>query len=150
MGFWSGGKKVAGHLVDVRVDKWVSYSYLKAVLSYLISILQSLTKPEQTHIQESFQDATERLNLSADDLSLKAKQLQRLRSLFLYLTFGLLSYAYYTFINNNWMGTLMTLSLALYAAYQTFRFHFWHYQLTQQRLGCTLKECLYQSFRKHL
>lgn len=142
MGIWNGTKKVTGHLVNARVDKWIAYRYLKDTLHYIFFILKSLTKPEQAHIEESFQEAIERLNLSQKDLEHRAKQLKIWRLLFLGISFGLLLYAFYTFKLHNWMGTGMTLALMLYAGYQAFRFHFWHYQLQQQRFGCTLRESL--------
>lgn len=149
MGFWSGTKKVTGHLVSVRADKWISYPYLKSTLLHMGFILKSLVKPEHARIEESFEEALVRLNLSPEDLACKAKELNRWRVLFLGLAVGLLGYAVYTVTQHNWMGTLMTFTLMLYALSQSFRFHFWHYQLQQQRLGCTLKECLYHSLRKH-
>lgn len=142
MGVWNGTKKVAGHFFNFRVDKWVAYHYLKDTLNYILFILRSLAKPEQTQIEESFQEAVVRLQLEPEDLKKRAKQLKHWCFLFLGIALGLLLYTVYIFKQSNWMGTAMTLALMIYALYQAFRFHFWHYQLVHERLGCTLKESL--------
>jgi hypothetical protein len=150
MGIWSGTKKAASHLVNVRVDKWIAYSYLKDTLNFFLDISKSLFKPEHTQIQESFEEATKRLHLNSEDLIQRATLFQRFTFIFLVITLGLLIYAIYIFQQNNLMGTCMTICLALYAGYQAFKFHFWRYQIQKQRLGCSLKECLYASFRKNV
>ncbi len=149
MGIWSGTKKVASHLVNLRVDKWIGYSYLKDTLHFFLDISKSLFKPEQVRIHESFEEATQRLHLNAEDLNQRAKQFQRWTCVFLLLALGLLAYTIYIFRQNNFMGTCMSLGLVLYACSQALKFHFWRYQIQQQRLGCSLKECLYATFRKN-
>jgi intracellular multiplication protein IcmV len=149
MGFWRNTRKVSGHFFSYRVDKWISYQYLKSTLMHMIFIVKSLPKAERARTKESFEEAILRLELSPQDLARKAKQLHQWRMLFLGLAVGLLGYALYTFSQDNGMGTLMALALMLYAVSQSFRFHFWHYQLKNKRLGCTLRECLYNSLRKH-
>lgn len=149
MGIWSGTKKVASHLVNVRVDKWVGYNELKNTSNYILFIMTSLIKPKQTKVKESFEEATQRLQLSTDDVARQAIQFQRWTVIFIGLALGLLGYAVYLFQQGNIMGMIMTLALMLYASYQAFHFNFWLYQMKEQRLGCTFKEWLFDTFRKN-
>ena len=150
MGIWSGTKKVASHLVNLRVDKWISYTYLKDTLHFFLDLFKSLFKIEQAKIQESFEEATERLQLNSEDLIQRTKHFQRWTLVFLLLALSFLAYAIYIFRQHNLMGACMTLGLVLCASMQALKFHFWRYQIQKQRLGCSLKECLYATFRKNV
>jgi len=133
-------KKVAGRIVDVRVDKWMSWDYLSETADRFKVLLVDITVPKKATYSETFEEAMQRLELTEEDLIQRKKEFTRLIYFFLALAGLIVLYALYLAFMRSLAPSLIAFCLSLYCLTQAFRFHFWRFQLTHRKLGCTLKE----------
>jgi len=140
MGFWSSTRKVLGHAVDLRADRWLDYEGLKRSTVYILSQTKKLFTPETAHKSESFEEAVDRLDLSPQALSEQSDRYNYIAIFFLITTAALLAYALLTVLLGNWLGAGITFALSLYSLSLAFRFHFWHFQISQRKLGCSVRD----------
>lgn len=140
MGFWKGTKKVIGHVVDVRVDRWIDFETFKESTLYFSSQLKNLFTIKKAENPESFENAVDRMALSPEVLAKQSQRFLKLCLFFLLMTAALIIYAIVLLNIKNWMGGIICLSLSLYALSLAFRFHFWHFQISQKKLGCNIRE----------
>jgi len=140
MGLWKGTKKVVGHMVDVRVDRWVDLSSLLNSTRYFWNSAKSLFSIKTAEHPESFEEAIDRMMLSPDIVAKQSERFLRLSLFFVLMTTALLIYTIVLFSLKNWAGMGICISLSLYALSLAFRFHFWHFQISQKKLGCGLWE----------
>lgn len=140
MGFFRGLGKVAGALVDVRVDRWVSFSYVRKSFSGIKDATSGLFTIKQATKPETFEEALLRLKLTETDIAERQKEFLRLALLFSVLSFGLLLYALYWAMHLAISATLISFCLCAFCLSQGFRFHFWHFQVKHRKLGCTVEE----------
>ncbi len=146
MGFWSRTKKIVGHAVDLRFDRWADLEGIKRTSVYLWRQAKYLFTPQKSQYTETFEAATERLALSDQELSEQALRYRSLFILFLIITSLLILYASIIAICGNWMGGIISVALSTYSLALAFQFHFWHFQITHKKLGCSIQEW-YQSLR---
>ena len=142
MGFWKTSKKVAGHIVDVRVDKWIGLDSIKQTTRGIYGSAKELVTPEQAARTETFEQALERLNLTEADLAKQKIQFTRLFYFFVVLAFTVFGYGIYIALQGNLLGFLIAFALTAYALSQAFRYHFWVFQITKRKLGCSIKDWL--------
>ena len=140
MGFFRGVGKVAGALVDIRVDKWVSFSYIKDSFLGIKGVATDVFSVKQQKRSETFEQAMARLNLTEEDLVRRKKEFLSLTFLFVALSIGLLGYGIYWAANLVVSATLISFSLCAFCLSQAFRFHFWYFQVKNRKLGCTVQE----------
>lgn len=138
MGLWKGVKKVIGHMVDVRVDRWVDFTSVKNSTYYYWKQSKKLFTIQQIEHGESFEEAIDRMALSPEALTAQSQNFLRLSFFFLLMTIALVIYAIILYHLNNWVGAIITFSLSLYALSLAFRFHFWHVQISTRKLGFNL------------
>jgi len=135
-------KKVAGRLVDVRVDKWMSLSYLSETTNRFKGLLTDIVIPKKATYSETFEEAMLRLELTEADIEQRKKEFMRLWYFFVVLALAVLGYALYLAFAGTMIAALIAFCLSFYAFTQAFRFHFWLFQLKNRKLGCTFKEWL--------
>lgn len=140
MGLWKSTKNVASKIFDVRIDRWMSLSYLKTVSSQTGSILTKLVVPKKATRVETFEQALERLNLTEADLEQRKKEFTQFVWLFLGIAFIIIAYAIYMIFKGYPIVGLISFCISLYALSQAFHFHFWLFQMKHRKLGCTLQE----------
>lgn len=140
MGLWKGTKKTVGHMIDLRVEQWVDFSTFKNMNLFLWDHLKTLFTIKKTQHPENFEEAVDRLALSKEALTKQSKRYLKLSLFFLLMTAALIIYALVLYKWHNWMGTIICFSLSLYALSLAFRFHFWHFQISQEKLGCSVWE----------
>lgn len=140
MGFWRGLGKVAGSVVDIRVDKWTSYSYLKDSSKNIKGIATDLFTIKTAARTETFEEAVIRMHLTEDDLVRRKKEFLSIAFLFVFLALGLLFYGLYWAMNLIISATLISFCLCAFCLSQAFRFHFWYFQVKNRKLGCTVQE----------
>ncbi len=139
----NGLKRVGKSIVDLNVGKWLGYQELKHSFKNTKTLFNKVfKKPEETKIKESFQEAMHRYRITEADLSSRQKEFKLLSIIFSVFGALIFMYAIYMAINKHFSGTLISLSLCLYASSQAFKFSFWHFQVKHQKLGCTLEEWL--------
>lgn len=140
MGFFSGTKRMLNHVFDFRFDLWADWPGIKHTSRYLWHQAKTLFSKEKPKYSETFQEATERLSLSNDSLVSQAKRYYILSFLFFMYAIFLIIYGGIILVGGNWIGGIISFSLSIYALALAFRFHFWRFQIIQQKLGCTVKE----------
>ena len=140
MGFFRGLGKVAGALVDVRVDKWVSFSYVKNSFFNIKNVATDVFTVQKPARTETFDEAMIRMSLTEEDLALRRKEFLSIALLFVALSLGLLIYGLYWAINLVISATLISFCLCAFCLSQAFRFHFWYFQVKNRKLGCTVQE----------
>ncbi len=150
MGILSGLKKLAGRLVDVRVDRWVSWRYMKDSTANLTRTFKYLFVPATPQYSETFEEAMERLKLSETDITHRKKEFLRLVCFFSVTALLLLGYSFYWLRQMAISATLISFCLAGFCLAQAFRFHFWYFQMSQRKLGCTLQEWWDSQLLSHL
>ncbi len=137
MGFF---KKVGGRVVDVRVDKWMSWDYLGDTADRFKILFLDIVIPKKASTSETFEEAMQRLDLTEQDLAERQKEWTRLCYFFLVLTLLVVIYALYTAFKGSMTSSLISFCLALYTLTQAFRWHFWLFQVKNRKLGCSIKE----------
>lgn len=140
MGFFSGVKKAAGKVFDVRVDRWMSFSALKENTQNTKSLIKDVFTPEKAKHKETFEQAMARLQLTEADINQRKKEFTHLFLFFSALGLSIIAYAIYMAFTARYMVAFISLCVALYAFAQSFRFHFWLFQIKNRKLGCTIQE----------
>lgn len=148
MGFFSRTKKVASLFVNWRVDKMMNIKSIHDNATYFYTTFLSLFRHEYPKMEESFEEAVERLELTPEKLERKASQFLLFTFLFIFISILLFLYSLFMFANGNWMGSIMSFFMIFYSLSQAFRYHFWHFQIKNKKLGCTLREWLKNRVQK--
>jgi len=142
MGIFKSTKKVTGKLVDVRVDKWMSWDYLTETAEHFKILLIDSVIPKKATGSETFEEAMKRLELTEADLERRKREFTQLFYFFLTLSIVIVCYALYVAFTGGMVTSIIAFCLAMYAMAQAFRFHFWLFQVKHRKLGCTIKEWL--------
>lgn len=140
MGLFRSSKKVASKVVDVRVDRWMSWDYLADTTDRIKSMVVSIAVPQKSTYAETFEEAMQRLGLTEEDLAHRKKEYTQLFYFFLVLFGTVVLYALYMGFNGHLIASLISFCLSLYCLTQAFRFHFWLFQIKNRKLGCSIKE----------
>lgn len=140
MGLFTKSKKVAGKIVDVRVDKWVSWDYLSETTNRFKSVLVDIAVPKKATYSETFEEALVRLNLTPEDIAQRKIEFTRLLFFFVGLSLIVILYGLYMAFTGGLVSSLIAFCLSLYCLTQAFRFHFWLFQIKHRKLGCTWQE----------
>ena len=131
-------KRLFKRIVNPRA--WSDFDRLHAGQRYIVSVCRTYFVPQESKAIESFDEAKKRLHLTDKLLMEQKKSLFRLSILMLFIACLLLIYTLYNLFNAHLLAaglSTMVLSIALVLA---FRYHFWYFQIEQQKLGCTLRE----------
>ena len=144
MGILSGTKKAVGQLVNFKVGDWLNAAYHKQVINYLTDYSKSLFKPEKTEgIQETFEEAVLRLNLTEKDLAARKKEFSNLFFIFLLISISFFAYTMFITVQyKNVYGFILGIGITALALTKTFRYHFWLTQINKRKLGLNFKEWL--------
>lgn len=140
MGFFGGFKKVASHIIDLRIDRWSDLKGNKDTAAYFFNLVRKLLKPEPPTPLEDFERVVEEQALTEAALHDKSEKYKALAMLFVLVAGLLFVYTLVLWYLDNLMGMCMSAALILYALSQAFRFHFWYFQIQQRKLGCSLGE----------
>ena len=89
---------------------------------------------------ETFEQAIERLHLTEKDIQKRQQHFLTLSLIFSFFALLVTIYCIYLAWNAHWIAAIISFSVVLIILTQVFRYHFWHFQVKQRRLGCSLKE----------
>lgn len=142
MGIFSGVKKVASHMFDYRVDRWVAWDTLKSTTKEYQKVVEGLATPERPQVVESFEDAMLRMGLTEYDIQQRQIEFTRLYIFFIVLALSIVGYGIYMAFMSHMVSALISFCIAIYSLTQAFRFNFWLFQVKHRKLGCTVKEWL--------
>lgn len=128
------------------VPKWIGYRQLVKSNRSIVALLKKFFIPEQTHTQESFVAALQRLNLKESDLVLRCREFTRLMWIWIFLFFVTIAYSLYLLLEHSLRGFFPSLAISFIILTQVFRYHFWIFQIKQRRLGCNFRDWLSSYF----
>ena len=87
------------------------------------------------------------LALTEDELNNRARGLLRLSYLMLVITLLFLAYTVYLGFHGSLKAILIAAMETIVAGTLAFRYHFWHFQIQQRQLGCSVKQWTQSFFR---
>ena len=125
-----------------NVRGWMGWDGIVQGGSAIKTLAISLFVPAQSTRTESFEEALMRLQLTEEDVIKKQKYFQWLFILFFIATIGLFTYAIVMFFMHAYAASLASFGLTALLLAQTFRNHFWWFQMKRRKLGCSIKEWL--------
>ncbi len=140
----SNTKRLFKRVVNPRA--WSDFDRVRAGQRYIVGVCKTYFVP-QAPVRgptEDFTEAKTRLHLTDEMLQNRKNALLRLTLLMLFIASLLFIYILYNLFNAHFLAaglSTVVLSIALVLA---FRYHFWYFQIKQQKLGCTLSEWFQQ------
>lgn len=130
--------KLLGRILNVKM--WFDWDRMKWYTLYLLNGFKKLFVPEKDIETESFDEATNKLDINDASLLAKQNALFRLSILMLIVAFGILGYAGYQLFYGSFKAMLVSLVVTFIALTLAFRYHFWYFQIKSRKLGCTFDE----------
>lgn len=141
MKFFQGIKKITKPFVDV--GSWMGYSQLSDSTKKLYNGIKILFIPQPKPANtENFDEAVKRLGLTEEVVQQRKKEFLRLCLVYAVIGVLVLAYAIYLAWLRSPHGAIAGFAVSLLSFTQAFRYHFWWFQLREQRLGCTFREWL--------
>ena len=128
---------------------WGDWDRSKAISLFFLGMIERFFvlrgKPKRK--SESFDRAIAKFDLDEKTLQEKSSGLKRLRYSLLGVALFLFLYCLYQFCYGSLKGTMIALVEVGIALVLAFRYHFWHFQIEQRKLGCSVKEWFKHSFK---
>lgn len=89
---------------------------------------------------ETFEEAAARFNLSPKELKSKMNNFKWLACFFAILSIAMGWYTLYSLWNSFFLAGLVSFGLMAGLLGFIFKYHFWYFQMSRRRLGCTIQE----------
>lgn len=142
MGVWSSVKKGLDFVFYIRPKQWVSWDFFKASSMKTYSLMKDIyTVPPQGRT-ETFEGAMRRHHLTAEDLEQIKNRYFNHFLIYLVFSFGLMIYLVDGLYHGEILRSVGTCSLVLLLLSYAFRSHFFYFQITRGKLGCSFYEWL--------
>lgn len=135
---------------------WVGYDLLKTQSSFIYSFVVSIIRPGNytpNSATESFEDMLLRMNISEEELALRARS--HLFSSFSFLFFVMLDFFYALYLiwhHHSISGFAISIATTIFLLTQAFKYNFWYFQIKKRKLECSFaewrQEILYKLFKK--
>ena len=123
-----------------KISLWFDWPRFKSMSLFLWNGIKKFFVPQETTDTESFAAAKKRLNLTDAMLLTRKKGLLRMSILMTFFAFLFFVYAIYHFYFLNIKGGILSLVVMSIALILGFRYHFWYFQIKEQKLGCSIHE----------
>jgi intracellular multiplication protein IcmV len=140
MGFWSGFKKGLDFVFYIRPKQWISWDLFKASSLNTYNILKDVYRVPTASKIESFNQAVIRHQLNELQIETIKNRFYFFSMFFLMCSIGIFIYALEGFLHQQIMKGIVASCLVLFLAAQSFRYHFWYFQICKKKLGCTLTD----------
>ena len=131
------GKNKKPHF-DFRT--WADVDRIKESGAFITSTLKCFFIPQKAANPETLETVMRNLKLSKEDLEKRRKALYRLSLFMLLLTLCLFVYFLFLLMGTYYRACLITFGITSIALALSFRYHFWYFQITKGKLGCTFRE----------
>ncbi len=142
------GSRIGRVLVSIlNVRAWSDWDRMRSFTRYLVKAIKKFFVPQESTEKESFAEAKKRLKLTDNDLLMRQKGLLRVCILMVVFAFLLFAYATYLFYYLSFKGGILSLVVMSIALVLAFRYHFWYFQIKEQKLGCTIQEWYKRSIK---
>lgn len=143
-------RNIGGLLFPIgRVKRGLGIDELKKSYSSLAGNAKDMFTHDKTKYvtKETFEEAAERLQLTEDMIATRRKNLLFSALFYVGIAAAIFIYSLYLLFSGVFLGTFIGLVLTAIALGLGFRDHFWYIQMTQRRLGISIKEWFDYSFR---
>lgn len=120
---------------------WLGYDSLKEQTQTIQSFVKDAATIRKPEVTETFEEALKRLDLKKEDL--KSTERTYLSYALLFLVLAVIDFLwgfYLLFHHGAFLGLVLALAVFALLLAQAFRYHFWVFQIRQQKLGCTFEE----------
>ncbi|WP_058530070.1 type IVB secretion system protein IcmV [Legionella londiniensis] len=135
------GSRITNLLKRVlNIKAWLDWDRLKRFTRYLGLGFKKLFIIQIEPVQENFEAAKTRFNLTESDLLQRQKALFRLSLFMIAIALMVFSYAVYQLYFANIIAFLLSLVVLFIALVLAFRYHYWYYLIKKRKLGCSLHE----------
>lgn len=136
---------VLSRMINIRA--WADWDRTRSFTTYLVDGFKRFFVPQNPAVEESFDEAMVRLNISDQDLKIKKKSLFRLSVLMLVVAAVIFLYLAYQLIFGSFKAAIVSFIVLLIALVLAFRYHFWYFQIKNRKLGCTVQEWYRQGLK---
>lgn len=120
---------------------WLGYDALKDQTRTIWTIAKDAAAVPQPEHVETFEEAMVRLNIKEEDLKGIARDYFFYALFFLGLAVADFIYGLYLLFHHHaFLGLVLALAVCAFILVQAFRYHFWHFQIKNRKLGCTFEE----------
>ena len=136
----SRSKRIALFFFNPRV--WFSWDRMKSMNEFLLTFVERffVLHPKDKKKSESFDHAVAKFDLDEKSLQAKSLGLKRLSYSLAGMAIFLFLYSLYQLYFGSLRGALIALVEVGMALVLAFRYHFWHFQIEQRKLGCSIKD----------
>lgn len=127
---------------------WGDYDRSKAISLFFLEMIERffVIRGKNKKNTESFDRAAAKFDLDEKALEAKAEGLKRLSYSLVGMAVFLVLYTFYQLFFGSFRGAIIAFIEVGIALVLAFRYHFWHYQIKQRKLGCSVKEWYKNSF----
>lgn len=120
---------------------WIDYDNLKTFTRTIWDLLLTIFAVPRPAKEETFEEATRRLNLSEEDIQNQIKTFRGYAIFFFLLGLLIFIYAFYLIFRYlTFMGFILGLVSSILFFAQAFRFDFWSLQMRKRKLGLTFSD----------
>ena len=123
-----------------KVRDWIDWSRIKSGGQYIAKGAKQVFFYTPKRPIESFSEAQLRMKLSDESLASRGRSLWRISMMMLCLSVVLFIYSIYHFFWGTIHSGILTLSLTMLSLAFAFRYHFWYFQITRRKLGCSFSD----------
>jgi intracellular multiplication protein IcmV len=146
MRIFTGLKKAIKPLVNFPV--WMGYQTLAESGKAILRDAKDLFVPPESGKPETFEEATNRLQLTPEKIASREKAFFLLTWFWGIITLCALLYTIWLIFNDGLTGALLGIALTFLGSVLTFRYHFWYFQVKHRLLGATFKQWLHATLGK--
>lgn len=125
-------------------QEWGDWGRIKGGGEYIANGARQIFVPTPTHPVETFDEAQKRLRLSDESLIARSRALWRTSVVMAGLAMVLFCYGTYHVVYGTLHSGILSFSLTFLSLAFAVRYHFWYFQISQKKLGCTLWQWFYQ------
>lgn len=123
---------------------WMGYDRLVEQGRMIKDTYTEVFTPQVASRKEDMEQVKRRFGLDENDLDRKSTELRRLAIVMFVLFFPVFGYALYLLWDFHWHAGLLAIVVSGFPLVLAFRYHFWHYQIKERRLGITFAEWFYR------
>lgn len=120
---------------------WLGYDMLKAQFSTNWQIIRNLYSPPVATRKETFEQASQRFDLTEDKIQEISKNFRLYVTIFVASGSVTLLFAFYLlFVHGTFAGLILGIATSAVFFAFAFRYSFWRFEIINRKLGCTFDE----------
>lgn len=138
--------KVVKPLIDFR--PWLGTQTIHRDSKQIGDAIKTLYQSRKPKNRETFEEAYRRMGLTEATLHERKTTFLRFARFFVLCAAITFAYTIFLCMQHSWHAVFLSLVITLFLFSMSFRYHFWWYQMTSRKLGCSLTEWLKKGLLK--